>query len=123
MQWTELEWQRLNAKLRIVMIVVLLGFGITVYVMGLSPCDKCYFQDSRGGINNKVSCTSIMHYYGEAISTEDKDPQMYAVSKALMNNILNMDNLTNSSRTNYQDIKTINQLFNRSIAQVPGYLP
>ena len=50
MSWTELEWQKLNAKLRIIIIVILLGILYFVWLQNsLDHCGECKFCDERTG--------------------------------------------------------------------------
>lgn len=45
----ELQWQKLNAFLRVIMIVILITLAVLVVYYGMSPCSRCYFCDERTG--------------------------------------------------------------------------
>ena len=86
---TELEWQKFNAKLRVAMIILLIGLGALVVYQGMSPCDKCKFIDTRCGMGDNgnpdnykeggacrrdVTCTEIMTEYAYQVVDKENLP-------------------------------------------------
>lgn len=54
----ELQWQKLNFKLRIIIIILLILLGGLIYWRGLSPCEKCKINVP---VHGEVSCLELVY--------------------------------------------------------------
>ncbi len=100
---SELRWQRLNAFLRVIMIIVLISLAYVVVKFGFSPCSKCSFCFEKSGLlpsikqeletsgihdfNQCVNCEEIMREYAQALAENltEENARSQAMNKALWN--------------------------------------